>query len=504
MTKKSFKNLQVGDNDLIGNKFNGFDLHLYLRKNGIDSNHLVWNKDSNDKHTFVLVGDRNDRLDIRLIAEKINTDYCLDQLCYPFLLDVLYNKLFLESDLVHLHLIHNYIGDIRLLPILSRLKPIVWSIHDPWPVSGHCIEHFECEKWIIGCGDCPNLSTPFALQKDNTALNYEIKKESIQNSDIDIILASDYMKKKLEKSEIFKDKRLHVIPYGVNHDIFKPVDKKEIRLKLGIPEDAYIFSFRGDNNCKKGLDYIEYVAKNLNSDKKVFFLVFGGNYFSENKTEFKFPYKEYGWIKDDYLMSDIYNASDLFLMPSLVESFGMMAAEAMSCGVLPIVLDNTALPDVVNAPDCGVSVIRDKEKFLETIEYFMINDEERLSRGLKCLKFARKKYSKDLYTKRIISVYEKAIRRHKLSDRYSYILKQLKKYMVIKPLLKKLPDNGNFREYETLKSQNKMLINNLEELKNTNSNLVSIIDAYKNTKLFRYSDKIKKILLKFGIKKFKL
>ena len=47
------KNLQIGENDLIGNKFNGHDLHLYLNEMGINSNHLIANKpQSKDAKTF--------------------------------------------------------------------------------------------------------------------------------------------------------------------------------------------------------------------------------------------------------------------------------------------------------------------------------------------------------------------------------------------------------------------------------------------------------------------
>ncbi len=52
------KNLQIGDNDLIGNKFNGHDLHIYLNKRGIESNHLIANPpQSRDGKTFQIGSD---------------------------------------------------------------------------------------------------------------------------------------------------------------------------------------------------------------------------------------------------------------------------------------------------------------------------------------------------------------------------------------------------------------------------------------------------------------
>ncbi len=43
--------------------------------------------------------------------------------------------------------------------------------------------------------------------------------------------------------------------------------------------------------------------------------------------------KEYAWVYDDNKLAELYQASDIFLMPSNYESFGMMAIEAMSSGV---------------------------------------------------------------------------------------------------------------------------------------------------------------------------
>lgn len=426
-----YKNLQIGDNDLIGNKFNGHDLHKYLRISGVDSSHLVWNKESDDENTFIIAGDKTNRGDIKQSVLNIQKDYHLDGIVNPIMFDIIYNKLFLEADVVHLHLIHNGLVDVQLLPLLSRLKPVIWTIHDPWPLSGHCIQHFECDKWKSGCKDCPMLDLPFEITKDNSALNYILKKQSIQNANIEIVVASKLMLEKIKEAPAFKNKNVHVVPFGINQEIFYPQNKAEVRKKLNIPKNALVISFRGDNNYKKGLDYIEHVIKNIKTKENVYFLVFGGGKIFKEK---RFKYIEYGWVKDDLLMADIYNASDLFLMPSTVESFGMMAIEAMSCGTLPIVLDGTALPEVVNAPVCGVSVKRNKDEYLKMVQYFIDHNNERMQRSEKCLEFAKKQYDKNIYVNRLLKIYREAIARHELSKEDALLLDQLKKYMVVTPV----------------------------------------------------------------------
>lgn len=443
----SFDNLQIGDNDLIGNKFNGHDLHLYLRESGIDSKHLVWNKESNDENTFIIAGNKKNRLEILKNSLKIQKQYELNSFQNPIAYDILYNDLFLKTNIVHYHLIHNFIFDLSLLPILTRLKPSVWTIHDPWSLGGHCIYHFNCKKWHTQCEDCPHLDTHFALFKDNSALNYELKKSAIQNSKLDIVVASKWMKKKVDKSPMFKNAKVHLIPFGINQDIFRSLDKVDVRKKLKIPKESFVISFRCDASQFKGLEYIEYALKHIKTNKKIFLLVFAGP-LRENPNNY--PFKEMGWVKNDILMAEAYNASDLFLMPSTMEAFGMMAIEAMSCGVLPIVLEGTSLPDIVNSKECGISSKRNKKEFFQLVEYYIDNDIERIKRAKKCLAYAQKKYKKERYINDITKLYREVIKKHRLNNYDSVLLKQLKKHMSIKPVYKDEETNVKFFRKLTL------------------------------------------------------
>src|SRR6185503_5321033 len=62
-----------------------------------------------------------------------------------------------QADIVHLHNLHGGFFSPAILPALSRAKSIVWSIHDMWPLTGHCYypDMYECSRWQTGCGRCP-------------------------------------------------------------------------------------------------------------------------------------------------------------------------------------------------------------------------------------------------------------------------------------------------------------------------------------------------------------
>lgn len=428
--KNNFKNLQVSDNDLIGNKFNGHDLHFYLQEKGIKSSQLVWNKESNDKNTFVIAGEKKDRIEIRkTIIENQNT-YNLNGINNFLFYDILYSNLFLNADIIHFHLMHNWLIDLNLLPIVSKLKPIIWTVHDPWLLGGHCVHHYDCSKWQKLCSDCPYLESHFKLNKDNSTLNFLIKKNSIQNSNLDIIVASKWMYDKLHKSDLFKSKRIHLVPFGINLSIFKQKNKIEVRKKFNIEPDDLVLTFRCDYSEFKGMDYVEYVLSRIKTNKKIVILTTAGY----PKVKLKFKTINFGWVKDDQLLSDIYNATDIFLAPSKMDAFGMMVIEAMACGAVPVVLEGTALPETINSPVCGIATKRDKVIYLKEIQLLINNKEKLVNRSKKCLDFAKKTYNKDQYVEKIIKIYQQAIKNHKTDSEYVTLLNQLKKNIGIPPM----------------------------------------------------------------------
>lgn len=419
-----FTNLQISNNDLIGNKFNGHDLHLYLREKNIDATQIVTNKESNDYNTYSISNET-----IEYIQKLLEFEYNIHSLSYFYTYDIIYNKLFLYSDIIHLHLINNYMFNLNLLPIMSKLKPIVWTLHDPWLFSGHCIYHYDCDKFKSQCGDCPNLNTTFEMNKDNTAFNFEIKRDIIERSDISFIVASKWMYNKVKESPICKNKKVYYVPFGINQNIFKPRDITKAKKELGLDEDSFVIMFRTCDIPYKGIDIIKKALNKINSRKKIVILATlqGESVLEEFKDKYKII--EYDWIKDDYQLVKLYQACDIFLMPSKQEAFGMMAIEAMSCGKTVLALEGggTALPDIINSPKCGIAC--KEEEYTEKLQYLIDNPNELIERGEKSLEFARENYNKDVYVEKIINVYKEVIDNHKLDDRHKFILGQLDKYV---------------------------------------------------------------------------
>jgi len=65
-----------------------------------------------------------------------------------------------KFDLIHLHNIHGYYLNLCFIDFFKKINvPIVWTLHDGWAMTGRCAYWFDCEKWKVGCGNCPYLSS---------------------------------------------------------------------------------------------------------------------------------------------------------------------------------------------------------------------------------------------------------------------------------------------------------------------------------------------------------
>ena len=421
------KNLQIGDNDLIGSRFNGHDLHNYLNEAGIESYHLVLKKYSVDKNTLEIVNKIKNSGHINQIENYIEKKYSTHGLFHTSSYEILFNHYFHNSDIVHYHLIHNNFFNISHLPILTKLKPSIWTLHDPWAITGHCIHPFDCNRWIDGCGDCPYLNTNFPLVDDTTALNWEIKNIFYKSSNLDIIVASKWMFDLAKRSPLLSNFKIHLVPFGINLGKFRPMDKNEAKSNLDIPKDSVVIGFRAVHSDFKGFDNIYRCIKNLNTKKPLCLLSFNEK---TKMDEFKNKYmvKDLGWVYDENLLINAYNAIDIFLMPSDAEAFGMMAMEAMACGTPVIAFSNTALEETIFAPKGGIVVPKgDIAEMTKVLERLIQNPDERHGIGITARNLAIENYDYKKYVKQIIKIYEEVIDRNKPTARIRYIISQLEK-----------------------------------------------------------------------------
>ncbi len=401
------KVLQITAYESPGSRFHGLAITPLLKEHGIESKHLVWQKD-NDNPEVLTFSERDRKINRFLYG--IENILSLQSILYRNALQMMKMPEFQEADLLHLHIIHSGFFSMRHLPKITNLKPTVWTLHDPWAMTGRCIYPMGCTGWEKNCGICPDLSTPFAMRKDNSKFLFNHKGRVYEKSNFDIIVASKWMQNMVNISPLFKKVKTHHLPFGLDLKFFSPDFTKKARERFRISKDTIVISFRSEaDHIFKGYNYIIEALKNFEITKPICLLTVGRHNLLE-QFRGRFEIIEHGWTNDNVLLRDVLAASDIFLMPSVAEAFGVMAIEALACGKPVIVFDGTSLPEVTFAPDVGISVpMRDSNALSNAIKHLIDNPEERLERGNKGRKAAELHYSQDMHIKNLVNIYKETL-----------------------------------------------------------------------------------------------
>jgi glycosyltransferase involved in cell wall biosynthesis len=406
--------LQINSSDVIGSRFNNFDIRHLLEAEGIQSHHLVWKKLSDSPSSELFFDVPGSRRAMDLIGRLESRISMQSRLQYQSFSLPLYQA-FRDADLVHYHILHDGYFGLSALPWLSRLKPSVWTWHDPWPMTGHCIYPMSCERWQIGCGKCPMLDLPFAMRHDKTAEAFRWKQKLIGRMDVELIVASNHMRKMVELSPIGQSKPTHVIPFGIDLNRFSPRDPTASRSRLGILPGRIVIGARAfPESPFKGFEFFVEALQRLEPDVSPLAIVTTHGKGHLNEFIGRHQIIDLGWTNDEDLVLDTYLAADFFVMPSTAEAFGMMAIEAMACGKSVIVFDGTSLPEITQAPDVGLAVpATDVDALAAAISELAGSETQRNSRGAAGRALAEEHFDNKLFARRLGALYQSIASRNK-------------------------------------------------------------------------------------------
>lgn len=320
---------------------------------------------------------------------------------------------FQQADVIHLHWINQGMLSLNTIrKILTSGKPVVWTMHDMWPCTGICHYARECKNYEQECHHCPYIYGGGG-KKDLSTRIFRKKKEIYSQASITFVGCSRWLAEKAKVSGLLTGQTVTNIPNAINTNLFKPHNKQEARRKCRLPQEGKLILFGSVKitDKRKGIDYLIEACKLLTEKhpewKDSLGVVVFGNQSQQLQDLIPFRVYPLPYIKNEHELVDIYNAVDLFAIPSLEENLPNMVMEAMSCGVPCVGFNTGGIPEMIDHLHNGYVAQRKSSEDLANGIHWVLTEPEYAELSAQACRKAIGNYSESIIAKKYTDVYNK-------------------------------------------------------------------------------------------------
>lgn len=261
----------------------------------------------------------------------------------------------LEADVICLNWINQGFVSLKGVRHLLELgKPVVWTMHDMWNMTGVCHHAGECGRWLESCGDCPLMGSKGAPD-DLSARVWSLKNRLYGNpaGRIHFVAVSNWLAGKAVESRLLGDQDVRVIPNAFD---------------FGQGEQSYIDGFRS-GKCRilfgaarlddpvKGLPILVRATEILAAKHKEIaadcrLVTFGNVKNPESVAHFGTEHEHRGVLNADEV-SELYHTGDIVVSSSLYETLPGILVEGQAWGCVPVATDRGGQRDIVTHRETG-------------------------------------------------------------------------------------------------------------------------------------------------------
>ena len=325
---------------------------------------------------------------------------------------------FRQADVIHLHWINQGMLSLKgIRKILESGKPVVWTMHDMWPLTGICHHARECMKYQTQCNYCPFLYGGGG-KKDLSYRTFRKKQKLYSRAPITFIACSRWLEGMVKKSALSTGHTITNIPNPINTNVFRSGNKQEARNRCGLPQEMPLLLFGSvkNKNVRKGITYLAEACKIL-ADKypglkdNLGVVVFGHQ---SKSLEKMIPFRVYPleYVSNEREIVDIYNSVDMYVTPSLEENLPNTIMEAMACGIPCVGFQVGGIPEMIDHLHNGyVADYKSAEDLANGINWILNNTDYPLLSEQATRKVVSS-YSERAVAKRYIDIYNKVTGTH--------------------------------------------------------------------------------------------
>ncbi len=192
----------------------------------------------------------------------------------------------------------------------------------------------------------------------------------------------------------------------------------EFRAKHGIPSGAFVVLFLSRIDYKKGLEFLlPALAAARRSHQDLWFVLAGGGErtFEEGIRQkivglgLSGITREVGFVSGSEKAA-VFQASDLFALPSLNENFGIVIVEAMQTGKPVLISDQVYIHPEIISESAGVLCRPDPNDCTRALMEVLSNRAEARRMGERAANLAQARFSPESATRQLLNVYSEILR----------------------------------------------------------------------------------------------
>jgi glycosyltransferase involved in cell wall biosynthesis len=241
----------------------------------------------------------------------------------------------------------------------------------------------------------------------------KIEEASAKNASL-LVTVSKYSSGKMVQFYGVDEKKIRVVPNGVDIDRFKP-SKVDAKLKRQIGLDSKLcVLFVGRLIPRKGLSFLVEAAKHIIEEyEQTLFVVVGDGPLKSGlraRLEKMNLSRNFNFLGDvnESVLPALYNCADVFVLPSIQEGQGIALLEAQATGKPVVAFDVGGVREAVRDKETGFLMKPDSSQLAEAVMKLLANYSVREKMGSKGREFVSDNFSWDVCAQKMLKVYREA------------------------------------------------------------------------------------------------
>jgi len=250
-----------------------------------------------------------------------------------------------QADVFHVHDSYQAVSPF-LIARLSRLAPVVHTMHDTSSFTGGCINPLGCERYKHNCGECPQRQT--LGRYDFTRMNLRIRRRVYSNQRVHCAFPSRWIMREASSSLRLGDRARHIAngfdPVGYSYK-----SRDQARRILGISPDAKVVCAGAHTVASphKGFGYVLDALRAPDAPKLTLILLGNAPPIAAGtlgETEIIAP----GFVGERERLALYYSAADLMLFPSMGDNLPTMIQESMHAQTPVLAFATGGIPEMID------------------------------------------------------------------------------------------------------------------------------------------------------------